>query len=47
MNHVDLAEGAMLQETIAALLLRAWINDMNETIDSINKILRSDLLWLG
>mmetsp|Transcript_8963 Transcript_8963/g.13847 ORF Transcript_8963/g.13847 Transcript_8963/m.13847 type:complete len:311 (+) Transcript_8963:108-1040(+) len=39
LNHVHLVEGALLQETIAALLLEEWRNDMNEEVDSINQIL--------
>eukprot|EP00984_Skeletonema_dohrnii_P012493 scaffold5077_cov162-Skeletonema_dohrnii-CCMP3373.AAC.2 len=38
LKHVDLVEGA-LHETIAALQLEEWRNDMNEEIDSINQIL--------
>ena len=38
--HVDLVEGE-LHETIAALQLEEWRNDMNEEIDSINRILPS------
>ena len=38
MKHVDLVEGD-LHETIAALQLEEWRNDMNEEIDSINQIL--------
>ncbi len=38
LKHVDLIEGA-LHETIAALLLEEWRDDMNEEIDSINEIL--------
>jgi hypothetical protein len=37
LNHIDLVEG--VHETIAALLLDEWKNDMNEEIDSINRIL--------
>ena len=37
-NHVDLLEGE-LHETIAALHLEDWRNDMNEEINSINRIL--------
>eukprot|EP00984_Skeletonema_dohrnii_P021464 scaffold10729_cov91-Skeletonema_dohrnii-CCMP3373.AAC.7 len=36
--HVDLVEGEV-HETIAALQLEEWRNDMNEEIDSINQIL--------
>ena len=36
--HVDLVEGEV-HETIAALQLEEWINDMKEEIDSINQIL--------
>ncbi|KAK1733232.1 leucine-rich repeat domain-containing protein [Skeletonema marinoi] len=39
MKHVDLVEGAILHETINALLLEEWKNDMNEEIASINQIL--------
>ncbi len=39
LNHVDLVEGALLHETIAALHMEDWRNDMNEEIDSINQIL--------
>ena len=38
LKHVDLAEGE-LHETIAALHLEEWRNDMNIEIDSINQIL--------
>ncbi len=38
LKHVDLVEGA-LHETIDALLLDDWRNDMNEQIGSINQIL--------
>ncbi|KAK1733237.1 leucine-rich repeat domain-containing protein [Skeletonema marinoi] len=38
LKHVDLVEGE-LHETIAALLLEEWRNDMNEEIASINQIL--------
>eukprot|EP00984_Skeletonema_dohrnii_P016876 scaffold7561_cov227-Skeletonema_dohrnii-CCMP3373.AAC.9 len=38
LKHVDLVEGE-LHETIAALLLEEWRNDMNEEINSINQIL--------
>ena len=41
LNHVHLVEGAVLQETIAALLLEEWRNDMNREVDSINQILSS------
>ena len=37
--HVDLVEGAVLHETIAALHLGEWRNEMNEEIESINQIL--------
>jgi len=36
--HVDLVEGAV-HETIAALPLEEWRNDMNEEVDTINQIL--------
>ena len=39
LNDVDLIGG--VHETIAALLLEEWKNDMNEEIDAINQILRS------
>ena len=35
LNHIDLIGG--VHETIAALLLEEWQNDMNEEIDSINQ----------
>eukprot|EP00984_Skeletonema_dohrnii_P012494 scaffold5077_cov162-Skeletonema_dohrnii-CCMP3373.AAC.3 len=38
LKHVDLVEGAV-HETIAALHLEEWRNDMNEEIVSINQIL--------
>ena len=38
LKHVDLVEGP-IHETIAALQLEEWRNDMNEEIDSINQIL--------
>ena len=38
LRHVDVVEGE-LQETVAALHLEDWRNDMNEEIDSINRIL--------
>eukprot|EP00984_Skeletonema_dohrnii_P000625 scaffold194_cov84-Skeletonema_dohrnii-CCMP3373.AAC.6 len=38
LKHVDLVQGD-LHETIAALQLEEWRNDMNEEIDSINQIL--------
>eukprot|EP00984_Skeletonema_dohrnii_P028543 scaffold18581_cov183-Skeletonema_dohrnii-CCMP3373.AAC.1 len=38
LDHVDLVEGE-LHETIAALQLEEWRNDMHEEIDSINQIL--------
>ena len=37
LNHVDLVGG--VHETIAALLMEEWKNDMNEKIDAINRIL--------
>ena len=37
LNHVDLVEGAELRETIAALQLEEWKNDMNGEINSINQ----------
>ena len=39
LNHVDLIGG--VHETVAALLLEKWKNDMNEEIDSINQNLAS------
>ena len=39
LKHVDLVETAELYETIAALHLEEWRNDMNTEIDSINQIL--------
>eukprot|EP00969_Alexandrium_andersonii_P125839 5563596-Alexandrium_andersonii.AAC.1 len=36
LKHVDLVEG-QIHETIAALQLEEWRNDMNEEIDSINQ----------
>ena len=37
LNHVDLIGG--VHETVAALLMEEWKNDMNEEIDSINQVL--------
>ena len=37
--HLDLAEGEQVHQTVAALHLEEWRNDMNEEIDSINQIL--------
>eukprot|EP00984_Skeletonema_dohrnii_P014605 scaffold6151_cov82-Skeletonema_dohrnii-CCMP3373.AAC.2 len=39
LKHVDLVEGVVLHDTIAALLLEEWRNDMNEEINAINQIL--------
>eukprot|EP00574_Skeletonema_japonicum_P014714 CAMPEP_0201717370 /NCGR_PEP_ID=MMETSP0593-20130828/3109_1 /ASSEMBLY_ACC=CAM_ASM_000672 /TAXON_ID=267983 /ORGANISM="Skeletonema japonicum, Strain CCMP2506" /LENGTH=322 /DNA_ID=CAMNT_0048207401 /DNA_START=63 /DNA_END=1031 /DNA_ORIENTATION=+ len=39
LKHVDLVEGTKLYETIAALHLMDWRNDMNEEIDSIHQSL--------
>ena len=39
LKQVDLLEAAELHETIVALHLEGWRNDMNEAIDSINQIL--------
>ena len=39
LEHVDLVEEELLKETVAALSLVEWRNDMNEEIDSINQIL--------
>ena len=41
LKHVDVIEEAELNETISALQLEEWRNDMNEEIDSINQILPS------
>ncbi len=38
LNRVDLVEG-VVHETVSALLLDEWRNDMSEEIDSINQIL--------
>ena len=37
LKHIDLVGG--IYETVAALLLEEWKRDMNEGIDSINKVL--------
>ena len=42
LKHVDLVEGE-LHETVAALQLEEWRNDMNEEIVSINQILPARL----
>ena len=39
LNHIDLVEGEILDETVTALLMEEWKNDMNEEIDSISQIL--------
>ncbi|KAK1737793.1 leucine-rich repeat domain-containing protein [Skeletonema marinoi] len=39
LKHVDIVEEVVLHETIAALQLEEWRNDINEEIDSINQIL--------
>ena len=39
LTNVDLVEGAVLQETIAALNFEEWRNDMHREIDSIYQIL--------
>ena len=39
LKHVDLVEEAVLHDTIAALLLEEWKNDMDREIDAINQIL--------
>ncbi len=39
LKHVDLVDGVVLRETIAALNLEDWRNDMNEEITSIHQIL--------
>ena len=41
MECVDLVEGAILDDTIDALLIEEWKNDMNEEIDAINRIVAS------
>ena len=41
LNHVDLVEGAILNDTIAALLFEEWKNDMKQEIDTINQNLAS------
>ena len=45
LKHVDLVEAAELHETIAALHLEDWRNDMSEEIESINRILPNT--WAG
>ena len=39
LKHINLVEEEILHETIAALQLEEWRNDMGEEIDSINQIL--------
>eukprot|EP00984_Skeletonema_dohrnii_P009408 scaffold3606_cov76-Skeletonema_dohrnii-CCMP3373.AAC.1 len=39
LKRVDLVEEAVLRDTIAALLLEGWRNDMKDKIDSINQSL--------
>ena len=39
MKHIDLVEVAVLHETVVSLQLNEWRNDMNEEIDTINRIL--------
>ena len=39
LKYVGMVEGAILHETIAALHMEGWKNDMNEEIASINQIL--------
>ena len=39
LNRIDLVEVEVLHETVSALLNEEWKNDMNEEIDSINRIL--------
>eukprot|EP00984_Skeletonema_dohrnii_P034419 scaffold33552_cov128-Skeletonema_dohrnii-CCMP3373.AAC.5 len=39
LKHVDLVEGAVLRDTIAALLLEEWRNDMDREMLTINQIL--------
>ena len=39
LDRVDLVEGAELSETVDALLLEEWKNDMNAEIEAINQIL--------
>ena len=41
LNQVDLVDGELLHETIAALYLEEWRNEMNNEIDAINRILPS------
>eukprot|EP00984_Skeletonema_dohrnii_P026507 scaffold15874_cov77-Skeletonema_dohrnii-CCMP3373.AAC.2 len=39
LEHVDLVEGAILRDTIDALLLEEWRNDMKDKLDAINQSL--------
>ena len=39
LKQVDLVEAAVLQETVTALLMEEWRQDVNYVIDSINQIL--------
>ncbi|KAK1733351.1 leucine-rich repeat domain-containing protein [Skeletonema marinoi] len=39
LERVDLVEGEILRDTIAALLLEEWRNDMNDKLGAINQIL--------
>ena len=39
LKHIDLVEEVILNDTVSALLLEEWKNDMNDEIDSINHIL--------
>ena len=39
LNLVDLVEGAVLNDTVAALLMEEWKNDMSNEIENISKIL--------
>ena len=39
LKHIDLVEGALLHETVAALHMEDWRNDMSEEITSIQQVL--------
>eukprot|EP00984_Skeletonema_dohrnii_P008486 scaffold3125_cov118-Skeletonema_dohrnii-CCMP3373.AAC.4 len=39
MEHVDLVEGEVLRDTIAALLLEEWRNDMKDKLGAIDRSL--------
>ena len=39
LNHIDLVEGAVLNDTINALHMEEWRNDMNEVIGAISQTL--------